>query len=144
MLLSFQVLVTGTESIEDQFSAETLVENALDKIGNFESNIPFYSVDMYDQTMPLHLGRTLTIVSFRGELEMGIAQEPAKAVPNVKEFRRLWYGHRQAYAIMRRENFEEERTAGTPVHILATNRNIIIVARTAQTKYTNRPRRADE
>ena len=143
VLLSFQVLVTGTESIEDQFSAETLVENALDKIGNFESNVPFYSVAMYDQTMPLHLGRTLTIVSFRGELEMGIAQEPAKAVPNVKEFRRLWYGHRQAYAIMRRENFEEERAAGTPVHILATNRKNIIVARTAPTEYTGRPRRAD-
>ncbi len=144
LLFSFQVWVTGSESIEDQFSAEALVDNALDKIGDFEGDVPFYSLDMYDQTMPYYLARTLTLVSYRGELDMGITQEPAKAVPNVKEFRRRWYGHRQAYAIMPIERFAEERAAGTPVSVLAINRNAVIVARAAQTENERRPRRADQ
>ncbi|MDQ3259877.1 MAG: hypothetical protein M3Q00_03675, partial [Pseudomonadota bacterium] len=143
LLFSFQVLVTGSESIEDQFSAEALVDNALDKIGDFDADIPFYSLDMYDQSMPHHLQRTFTIVRFRGELEMGIAQDPAKAVASVEEFRRLWQGHRQAYAIMPRAQFEAERSVGTPVSILAINRNCVIVTRAALTEIEKRPRRAD-
>ncbi|MEO5863041.1 MAG: phospholipid carrier-dependent glycosyltransferase, partial [Burkholderiales bacterium] len=143
LLFSFQVLVTGSESIEDQFSAEALVDHALDKIGDFDADIPFYSLDMYDQSMPHHLQRTFTIVRFRGELEMGIAQDPAKAVASVEEFRRLWQGHRQAYAIMPRAQFEAERSVGTPVSILAINRNCVIVTRAALTEIEKRPRRAD-
>ena len=131
LLLSFQVLVTGSKSIEDQFSAESLVDNALDKMGAFEAGVPFYSFDMYDQTLAHHLQRTLIIVRFRGELEMGIGRDPAKAVASVEEFRRLWQGHRQAYAIMPRAQFEEERSAGTPFSILTINRRAVVVARAA-------------
>ena len=144
VLLALQVLVTGVESIEDQFSSETLVENALDEIGDFEANVPFYSLDMYDQTMPLHLGRILTVVKFRGELEMGIALEPAKAIDTVEEFRRRWEGHRQAYAIIPRAQFTREQRAGTPMSVLAMNRNAVIVARAARVELTKRPRRADQ
>ena len=144
MLFSFQVFVTGAESIEDQFSSETLVENALDTVGDFDADVPFYSLAMYDQTMPHHLGRTLTVVKFRGELDMGITQEPAKAVASVEEFRRLWQGHTQAYAIMPRAQFDEERAAGTPLSILAINRSAAIVARTALAENAKRPRRPDQ
>ena len=144
VLLSLQVLVSGTESIEDQFSMEALVDNALDKIGDFDADLPFYSLDMYDQTLPHHLQRTLTVVRFRGELEMGIAQDPAKAIASVEEFRRLWQSHRQAYAIMPREQLEKERLAGTPVNVIATNRNCAIVTRAELTETEKRPRRADQ
>ena len=144
LLLAFQVWVTGTESIEDQFSGETLVENALDRIGDFDPDVPFYSVDMYDQTAPHHLNRTLILVNFRGELAMGIALEPAKAIPNIETFRRLWRDARQAYAIMPRERFYEEQAAGTPVSLLAANRNVAIVARTPPNDNAKRPRRPDQ
>ena len=143
VLLALQVLVTGVESIEDQFSSETLVETALDEIGDFEADVPFYSLDMYDQTMPHHLGRTLIVVKFRGELEMGIARDPAKAVDSVEEFRRRWQGHSQAYAIMPPTQLAQEQSAGTPVSVLAANRNAVIVARAAPSETVKRPRRAD-
>ena len=143
VLLALQVLVTGVESIEDQFSSETLVETALDEIGDFEADVPFYSLDMYDQTMPHHLGRTLIVVKFRGELEMGIARDPAKAVDSVEEFRRRWQGHSQAYAIMPPTQLAQEQSAGTPVSVLSANRNAVIVARAAPSETVKRPRRAD-
>jgi 4-amino-4-deoxy-L-arabinose transferase-like glycosyltransferase len=144
VLFSFQILVAGTESVEDQFSAEALVDKALDKIGDFDSNLPFYSLDMYDQSLPHHLQRTLTVVRFRGELEMGIAQDPAKAIASVEEFRRLWQSQRQAYAIMPRAQFDEERIKGTPFSVLAMNRNCVIVTRAALSETEKRPRRADQ
>ena len=141
ILASLQVLVTGTEQVEDLFSTATLVDNALDKIGEFESDVPFYSLDMYDQTMPHQLGRTLTLVKFKGELEMGISQDPAKAVASIEDFRRLWQAHSQAYAIMTPEQLLEEQTLGTPVDLLAADRRAAIVARAAQIE--KRPRRPD-
>jgi 4-amino-4-deoxy-L-arabinose transferase-like glycosyltransferase len=142
VLISLQVLVTGTEQVEDLFSTETLVDDALDEIGDFEPNVPFYSLDMYDQTIPHHLGRTLTVVNFKGELEMGISRDPAKAVASLEEFRQLWRGHAQAYAIMTREQLLTEQSAGTPVNILAASRRTAIVARAAQGE--KRPRRPEQ
>ncbi len=143
VLFSWQVMVTGAESIEDEFSSESLVESALDEIGDFEMDVPFYSLNMYDQTLPLHLGRTLTVVKFRGELEMGITREPTKAIESVEEFRRLWHDHRQAYAIMPPEQFVDEQVAGTALSVLAKNRNAVIVARSALAENAKRPRRPD-
>lgn len=141
ILLAFQVLVVGAESVEDLFSSEQLVDTALDKIGEFEPDVPFYSLDMYEQTMPHHLGRTLTVVKFKGELQMGISQDPAKAVASVEEFRGLWQAHPQAYAIMTPEQWHKEQAAGTPIKLLAVNRRAVIVARAAQNE--KRPRRPD-
>ena len=141
ILLAFQGLVVGAESVEDLFSSEQLVDTALDKIGEFEPNVPFYSLDMYEQTMPHHLGRTLTVVKFKGELQMGISQDPAKAVASVEEFRGLWQAHSQAYAIMTPEQWHKEQAAGTPITLLAVNRRAVMVARAAQNE--KRPRRPD-
>jgi Aminoarabinose transferase C-terminal domain/Dolichyl-phosphate-mannose-protein mannosyltransferase len=143
ILLSFQMWVTGAESIEDQFSGETLVEDALDKIGDFEPDAPFYSVNMYDQTIPHHIGRTLTVAGFRGELAMGIAQDPEKFVSNVDEFRRRWQSHRQAYAIMPCEQLDAEQIAGTPLQVLSRNHSLVIVARAAVADEVRPPRRPD-
>jgi 4-amino-4-deoxy-L-arabinose transferase-like glycosyltransferase len=130
-LTAFQVLVSGTQSIEPALSSEGLVDQALHKIGSFEANAPFYSVDMYDQTLPYYLGRTLTLVNYRSELEMGIAQEPERAIATIDEFRRRWRAHRQAYASMPRKRFDQEQLAGTPAILLAANRKTVIVARAA-------------
>ncbi len=142
-LFAFQLLLTGTESIENQFSPEGLVEPALEKIGDFDPRVPFYSVDMYDQVLPAHLGRTLTVVRFRGELAMGIAQEPAKAVASIDEFRKRWHLHPQAYAIITARQFVEEQMANTPMVVLAQNRRAVIVARNWTKDSIPMPRRPD-
>jgi 4-amino-4-deoxy-L-arabinose transferase-like glycosyltransferase len=142
-LMSFQVLLTGTQSIEDAFSSKDLVDKALDEIGDFDPQAPFYSIDMYDQTLPPQLGRTLTMVNYSGELAMGIAMEPKRAVASIEEFRRLWRAHAQAYAIMTLERFEQERSAGTPLSLLAANRKAAIVAREASAQAPRKSQRPD-
>lgn len=141
-LLAFQVLVAGTQSIANEFSSEHLVERAQDKMGEFDSDVPFYTVGMYDQTLPLHIGRTLTVVGYRGELAMGISREPERAISSIEEFRKLWQAHPQAYAIVTPARFAEEQAAGVPMVVLASNRKAVIVAREPPSESTRRPPRA--
>ena len=143
-LLSFQVLVTGTEAIENQFSTEDLIDVALKKIGDFDSTAPFYSVGMYDQTLPHHVNRTLTLVIHQDELAMGIALEPERFVPSIRDFRDRWQAHREAYAIITPKGLVQEQAAGTPMHVLASNRRAVVVAREEPTEATRRPQRPDQ
>ncbi len=144
-LFAFQLLVTGTstESIEYRFSPEGLVELAAEKIGDFDPRVPFYSVDMYDQALPVIIGRTLTVVRYRGELAMGIAQEPGQAVASIDEFRERWHLHPQAYAIITVQQFGQEQAADTPMMVLAQNRRAVIVARSLPTDANRMPPRPD-
>ena len=142
-LLSFQVLLTGTESIEDAFSSESLVKIVLDKIGDFDAEAPFYSLEMYDHSLPHHLGRTFTVVQYQDELTFGSAQEPQRIVATIAAFRQRWQGHAQAYAIMPPERYVKEQTARTSMSLLASNRNAVIVARAAPNDATKKPRRPD-
>ena len=141
-LLAFQILVTGAESIASQFSSKDLVKRAQDGFGGFDPDIPFFSLGLYDQTLPLHLRRTLTIVNFRGELATGISLEPERVLSSIEEFRNLWQARPQAYAIITREQFAEEQAVGTPMVVLAGNRKALIVARETPSETTRRPPQA--
>lgn len=128
-LLSLQLLLVGSQSIAWRHSAETLVEQAQEAQGGFDPQAPFFSVGMYDQTLPLHLGRPVTLVCYRDELAMGIAQEPARAISSIEEFRSRWRALAQAYAILKPDRFLAERLAGTPMVVLAASPRAVIVAR---------------
>jgi hypothetical protein len=141
-LVAFQILLAGTQSMAKEFSSESLVERAQERFGDFNPAVPFYSVGMYDQTLPLHIGRTLTVVNYRGELALGMSREPWRAVPSIEEFREMWQAHSQAYAIIAYRQFAEEQAAGVPMVILAGNRKAVIVVRNLPAKETMRPPRA--
>jgi 4-amino-4-deoxy-L-arabinose transferase-like glycosyltransferase len=51
---------------------------------------PFYSVGDYDQTLPFYLRRTIILVGYRGEMDMGLTQEPQKGLPDEKAFVERW------------------------------------------------------
>ena len=143
-LFSFQVMVTGTEAVENRFSTEDLIEVALTKIGDFDPAAPFYSVGMYDQTLVHHVKRTLTLVTHQDEFAMGIALEPELFVANMSDFRDRWRAQQQAYAIITPSAFAQEQTVGTPMHILASNRRAVIIAREEPTDANRRPQRPDQ
>lgn len=141
-LLAFQILVAGTQSVANEFSSEDLVERAQRENGGFDPDVPFYSVGMYDQTLPLHIHRTLTVVNYRGELDMGISHEPGRALSSIEEFRDLWQALPQAYAIVTPGLFAEEQAAGLPMVVLASNHKAVIVARDPPSESTRRPPRS--
>jgi 4-amino-4-deoxy-L-arabinose transferase-like glycosyltransferase len=124
------LLVNGAQVFADGFSTERLMLEVERRWGPLDRDVPFYSVELYDQTLPLHLGRTLTLVDYRDELDLGLRLQPDGAL-DLGAFRRAWTGAAQAYAVMRPARFAVERAGGLPMTVLAQDARYVIVARDA-------------
>ena len=55
-----------------------------------------YCVNGYLQPLPFYLRRTCTLVGYRGELDFGLQQEPARWIPDLAQFERRWRSRRCA------------------------------------------------
>lgn len=89
--------------------------------------MPLYSVNMYDHTLNFYIGRTVTLVQEKNELEFGIAQEPERFVATYEEFTRRWAQHSSALAITSRENFARQVSpSGLPLVIVAQDTRRVV------------------
>ena len=137
LLLSFgsvaalQLWLSGLHGVDESYSTERFAEQFLGEDKGFAPEPPFYSVDQFDPSLAFYLGRTLTLVGYRGELAPGIAAEPDRFVPTVEEFKRRWMDAERAYATMRPQMYELLRTEHLPMHMLATDGRRVIVSRNA-------------
>lgn len=77
--------------------------------------VPFYSVDVYDQSFQFYLQRTTTMVIDKDELEFGIAQEPEKFVPDLASFIARWQREPNAWAMMQTDTWEQLQAQGLPM-----------------------------
>lgn len=97
-LLSFQILIWGFDTQSRHRSAYQLATTIRQYLGN-DINIPIYSVDAFYHSLTFYLQRPVTLVIYKGELEMGIEQEPEKWISDWKNFSQRWLDAEQAIAI---------------------------------------------
>ena len=90
---------------------------------------PFYSLRMYDQTLPFYLGRTLTLVEYRDELSFGLDREPEKGLPTLAAFAERWKQDREAHAVMGEATYQELSKENLPMLIVARDAQRIVVRR---------------
>ena len=128
-VLGCQVATVVAHRVDSYFSAEDLVERVTGDIRPFQPELPFYSVDIFDHTVPFYLGRTVTLVRERGELAWGIAAAPANFIDDLAEFARRWRDGGDAYAIMSLRTFETLQATGLPMRVVDGDGRRIIVAR---------------
>jgi 4-amino-4-deoxy-L-arabinose transferase-like glycosyltransferase len=128
-LAASMLVLTGHDELADTRSAAPLLARISAVDAPLRADVPFYTVKMYDQTLPYYLGRTVIQVQHEDELAMGIASEPQKAVPTVEEWRRRWDTDAQAYAIMQPDEFDILRADGVPMRELARDARRVIVSR---------------
>jgi 4-amino-4-deoxy-L-arabinose transferase-like glycosyltransferase len=90
-----------------------------------------YSVGEYRQTIPPYLGRTLTLVDFKGsgELDFGEASEPGRQTATPQEFVRQWDASRDAIAFFDPRVWDHYRQQGLPGRIIAQDSSTIAVKR---------------
>jgi len=81
-------------------------------------DIPFYSIDDYQQSLPFYLKRTLTLVAYQGELAFGISREPQKWIPDVDSFIKRWHNDPQALAVMPTDTYQSLMKKGVPMQII--------------------------
>lgn len=117
--------------IDGYFSAERLIERVTGGASQrpFRKDVPFYSVDTFDHTVPFYLGRTVTIVREQGELAWGIATAPANYIADIGEFDRRWRAGGEAYAIMGQQTYDYLSGLGLPMRLVDSDGRRVVVSR---------------
>jgi hypothetical protein len=87
----------------------------------------FYSVKHYEQTLPFYLGRTVTLVDYVDEFELGIRQEPQKVIARLADFRADWQRLGDAMAIMHPDTYQDLRAEGLPMQVLHEDLRRVLV-----------------
>lgn len=130
-MLGCQVAAVTTHRIDAWFSAERLIEEISggEALRPFKPGLPFYSVDLFDHTVPFYLGRPVILVKERGELAWGIARAPGTFIADLETFATTWRDGGQAYAIMTRATYEALTAMHLPMRVAATDGRRIVITR---------------
>jgi hypothetical protein len=90
---------------------------------------PVYSVRTYDQSLTFYLGRTVTLVDWRGELDFGLTLAPQKGIASLEAFIARWQAERQALAVMEPETYAQLQAAQVPMVVRASVPHELVVSR---------------
>jgi hypothetical protein len=93
------------------------------------ADTPIYSVRTYDQSLPFYLGRTMTLVETRGELDFGLTIEPQKTLPSLESFAPRWLAASAALAVMEPATYTLLQQRGLPMVVRARVPKLLIVSR---------------
>ncbi|MCX7198192.1 MAG: glycosyltransferase family 39 protein [Proteobacteria bacterium] len=127
-LVGWQLLIAGHERMSPSTSAYHLVRAIAPEIErDLHPETPFYSVEVYEQTLNFYIRRETTLVSFRDELDFGLRQEPWKAIDTLDAFEPVWRAQPVAFAIMQPHTFEALTRRGLPMVLLARDSRRVIV-----------------
>jgi len=125
-IFAWQALLCEYTVIPPSRSAHALVQAVAPQV---HPGTALYSVGEYRQTIPPYLGRTLTLVSFQGELEFGQAREPGRQTATPAEFVRQWDASRDAIAFFDPRVWDHYRQQGLPGRIIAQDSFTVAVSR---------------
>ena len=128
MLLTVQLLQWGHSSLGERFSARALVQRWLAQEPTMRADTPIFSVGTYDQTIPFYLARTVTLVDYRDEMDMGLKIEPHKYGGSGQELLQRWPSLPLAYAVLDLGGIEQWRAAGVPFREVTRNGRRVVVA----------------
>lgn len=92
-------------------------------------DMTFYSVGMYDQTIPFYLKRTVQMVEHTDELKHGIAWEPEKFIPTFDQFVVAWNAGPKAMAMMPPDVHQRLLTRGLPMREIARDTRRVFVTK---------------
>jgi 4-amino-4-deoxy-L-arabinose transferase-like glycosyltransferase len=90
---------------------------------------PIFAVRTYDQTLPFYLGRTMTLVDSRGELDFGLTLEPQKTLDSLEAFVPRWLREPDALAVMEPDTYALLQRQGLPMVVRANAPGRLIVSR---------------
>lgn len=123
MLVCGQLIMVGHDSLAPANSAYYLAKEIKPYL---KDHMSFYSVGMYEQTLPFYIKRTVTLVDYQDEMAFGITQEPDKWIPDIKTFERLWKTQAYALAIMSPQMYAQLEKE-LPMRLIARDTRRVVV-----------------
>lgn len=122
----FAILIVGAGSVAPLYSGASLAAQISPAI---MPGTKLYSVRTYDQTLAFYLGRTMTLVDERNELDFGLTLEPQKGISTLDAFTTSWMAEPAALAVMQPDTYSLLHGEGLPMVIRATSPSRLIVSR---------------
>jgi len=126
VMVGHQIVLVAADALAPAKSALDLARQMRPHIGDATR---LYSVQVYPQSLPFYLERTMTIVNFRGELDFGLTREPNKGIPTVETFVERWRHETDAIAVMRKATYDELSLSGVPMTVIAEDSARVAVRR---------------
>jgi 4-amino-4-deoxy-L-arabinose transferase-like glycosyltransferase len=123
--LAWLLLIRAAASVAPIYSGVALAA----ALPAADRDAPVYSVGTYDQSLTFYLRRTVTLVGYRGELDYGLRKEPGAEIADVAEFLRRWSPPTRAFAVMEKAMFNDLKSRGVPMRLVAQTVNRVLVAR---------------
>ena len=109
----------------DRFSSAHYIAAEMKPL--MQADTKLYSVELYEQTLPFYLDRTITLVNHRDELDFGLTQEPSRWIPTLSEFAIAWAADRSAIAVMPPTTFDKLRAMNLPMNFVSSDRRFVVV-----------------
>jgi len=128
-VIAWQAVALGYDELSPATSSYHLVRRIVETQGPFRPELPFFSVQTYEQTLPFYLDRTLTLVDFYDEMNLGLELEPTKGIEKKFQFEALWRSLDAGYATMKPEVHEEFVRDALPMRELGRDTRRVIVSR---------------
>jgi 4-amino-4-deoxy-L-arabinose transferase-like glycosyltransferase len=123
-LIAGQLALLGHDTLSPASSAAHLTPQIRPYL---KPDAPFYSVGMYEQTLPYYIKRTVTLVKYQDEMAFGISQEPDKWLPNFATFEPIWRNAPYALAVMTPNTYAEFQSQGLPMREIARDTRRVVV-----------------
>lgn len=124
------VLLQGHQSFANRLSTRAFVENIERTFGHFKAEWPFYSVRMYEHTLPFYTRHTMTLVESFDEMAFGCQKEPQKCLKTVDDWRLKWVNEpKNAYAVLPPDLFTAMQKQGIPMRMMGQTHRFILVSR---------------
>jgi hypothetical protein len=115
LFLGVQGISIGAQALSPAYSQHSLADQMAPYV---KPGTALYSLQDYPQSLPFYLGRTLTVAAYKGELEFGIGQEPAKWIPDLEAFAAQWGSATDAVAVMPPDTYTALQQKGLPMTVI--------------------------
>lgn len=125
-LLAGQLAVSGHNTVAHERSGYHIAEAIRPLVKPDE---PFYSVEMYEQTLPFYLNRTFTLVAYQDELAFGIMREPQRWIPDLASFAKVWQAQPAALAIMPVSVYPQLQHLGMNMKVVFRDERYVVVSK---------------
>ena len=126
LMAAHQIVFVGAERIAPAKSSLALARQMKPYL---DDATRVYAVQTYPQSLPVYLGRTVTLVNVRGELDFGLTHAPRKGIPTIAAFREIWDAERDALAVMPKTTYADLVRSGIPMRLIAEDAERVAVLR---------------
>ncbi len=121
MFIAFGTMV-GVEMIERGYEKISPLQSAANTAQpikyHLKADTRLYAVETYDQSLPFYLKRTLTLVNYVDEFELGETSEPTEWIKRLEDFPAAWNAPGPAIAIIHPGAIEQMKGLGLTFDII--------------------------